>query len=193
MMKALITGVKSGLGRYLHERIGRDGLHRETVIVHCAWRVPQKVGDSNWHNNISLAYRLRELPHKKFIFISSVDVYRDTVNGQCKLNCEHLLAGYTNDLAVIRPTSLIGKYQRPNAITKVRDGAKSVTLSGKSKFYYVWNEEILFLIKKVISTNFVGRVDIGMEDGLVLEDLAEGFNKNVEFGNFLYELQNEMG
>lgn len=92
-MKILITGNKSGLGKYLYENIGGVGLNRDTsqekreqmkkeevdIIIHCAFSSDKEVTNktlySYFNDNILLTKELVSYPHKKFIFFSSVDIY----------------------------------------------------------------------------------------------------------------------
>ncbi|MDO8436449.1 MAG: NAD(P)-dependent oxidoreductase [bacterium] len=92
-MKALITGNKSGLGRYLSEGFGGAGLDKETsfkerekikkgsfdVIIHCAFNSLQEVNSETLfpyiEDNVFLTKELTAIRHKKFIFFSSIDVY----------------------------------------------------------------------------------------------------------------------
>ena len=93
-MKVLVTGNKSGLGKYLYENFPNAmGWDRDTtedekekirkegadVIIHCASNSSREVTSASLflyiQDNICLAKELTAIPHKKFIFVSSVDVY----------------------------------------------------------------------------------------------------------------------
>ena len=89
----LITGTRSGFGKYVHEEFGGFGLTRETkeeeiknfreqgvdTIVHCAFNTHNSVSSLNLpayiDDNVFLTKKLIEIPHNKFIFISSIEVY----------------------------------------------------------------------------------------------------------------------
>ena len=91
MKKMLITGVTSGMGKYLHEHLGGEGLTRKNAekifsehkrfdaIIHCAYNSKREVNSENLYSyvcdNIALTEKLLDLPHKMFIFFSTVDVY----------------------------------------------------------------------------------------------------------------------
>ena len=94
MKKILITGVTSGIGKYLHEELGGEGFTRKNakkilssrkrfdVIIHCAYSARRDV-DSEYvyqyfSDTIGLTEKLLEMPHKLFIFFSTVDVYPRT-------------------------------------------------------------------------------------------------------------------
>jgi len=92
-MRILITGNKSGLGRYLYEDMGEVGLSRDIsrekreqikkegadVIIHCAFSSDKEVNSKTLYSyvddNVFLTKELVDYPHKKFIFFSSVDIY----------------------------------------------------------------------------------------------------------------------
>src|SRR4030043_2310459 len=92
-MKILVTGNKSGLGKYLFENLNGIGWDKNTsaktrqkiikkgvdIIIHCAFNSSREVTDdsvfSYIEDNIFLTKELASIPHKKFIFFSSVDVY----------------------------------------------------------------------------------------------------------------------
>ncbi len=92
-MNILVTGSNSGLGKYIHNSTGAIGLKRDTseeeiekirkspidFIIHCAFNSQRDVDTDSVYDyledNILLTKQLVSFPHRKFIFISSVDVY----------------------------------------------------------------------------------------------------------------------
>jgi nucleoside-diphosphate-sugar epimerase len=92
-MEVFVSGVNSGLGKYIYEKIGGVGLRRDTstqeieeiknrkidVIIHCAFSSQRRIDSESLYNyledNVLLTKKLISFPHQKFIFISSVDVY----------------------------------------------------------------------------------------------------------------------
>jgi len=192
-VKVLVSGTKSGLGRFIHERIGGAGVTRDTVIVHCAHQpLHHAIVDFAFSRNVELTTRLAALPHKKFIFISSVDVYRGTPNGKCKRVCEHIVHKLPNYL-ILRVSLILGKFQRPNTVTKIRNGLiEETTLSGDSKFFYIYNKEILEFIKQGIKEDLQGTHRIGTNDSVKLEDLAKFYNSPVKFGDYIYKVEESL-
>lgn len=89
----LVTGTKSGIGKYIHEQLGGTGLTRQSnnldelkkksfeVIIHCAWNyTPTRlVTDENvgqyYSDNVLLTQALLQIPHEYFVFFSTIDVY----------------------------------------------------------------------------------------------------------------------
>ena len=87
----LVTGANSGLGKYIADSIDCVALTRANaesvfrkhkhfdLIIHCAFNASKKT--NNYYkvlqDNIFLTKRLCSLSHDKFIFLSSIDVYRE--------------------------------------------------------------------------------------------------------------------
>lgn len=183
-MSVLVTGVKSGLGRFLQESIGGSGISRDTIIVHCAHKPVSTPDDAR--DNLKLTHDLLNLPHRKFIYISSVDVNRkDSANGRNKLDCEALVEERGFGTLIIRLPLILGIYQRPNCVSRIINGEKKVTLSGESKFRYIYDAEILEFIKDSIEKDSIGICTIG-SDEIRLKDIAKIYNPKVKFGTYVY-------
>ncbi len=86
--KLLVTGINSGLGKYLHRHFKCDGFARGDslpttkyhTVVHCAVSTIKDVSHDNLgaylDDNVALTQRLcSSLLYEKFIYISTVDVY----------------------------------------------------------------------------------------------------------------------
>lgn len=104
----LVTGTRSGIGRYIHEQLGGTCLTRQSgdlgelkkrsfdMIVHCAWNnTPTRlVADENlvqyYEDNVLLTQELLKIPHSYFIFFSTVDIYPS--NGRSHLEGEVVYA-----------------------------------------------------------------------------------------------------
>lgn len=219
-MKILTTGVKSGLGRFLHEQLGGLGLYRNSdifkeehlklidVIIHCAFN-PRKIVDSQsqysfLQDNILLTHRLASLPHKKFIYISSVDVYPkngkkcseddyinietiDSLYGAFKLFAESIIVNNCKNLLIIRPGLLLGKYMRKNNLLRlITEEDSALSLTEESTFNGVLYSDILSFIEIAVHNDLTGIYNAVSNDNITLEKLAADFGRNVSFGNFTY-------
>ena len=161
--KFLITGTSSGLGKYLHDNLGGISLNREKIqkngaeiIIHCAFNSDRnpKNTDQYFRDNVFLTGELTKVPHKKFIFISSVDVYpkdakrhfenevinRNKIDGlyaATKFMSEQLVKKNCSNFLILRCVALLGKDSRKNSLIKIiKDDKPTLTLSGKSVFNY---------------------------------------------------------
>lgn len=91
--KILVTGTKSGIGKYIHEQLGGTEFTRQSnnlnelkkqsfdVIIHCAWNsvATRLVTNENlgqyYYDNALLTQELLQIPHEYFVFFSTVDIY----------------------------------------------------------------------------------------------------------------------
>ena len=220
MKKFLITGTNSGMGKYLHENLGGTGLTRKNEIrilssgerfdniIHCAWNSSRDINSENLYpyilDNILLTEKLLQLPHKKFIFFSTVDVYPrtkrvhkenevialDKVAGMyaiTKLICESLIKNKAKNFLILRPTGLLGIYSKKGSLMKILSDEKpSITLTRDSEINCMLYTDILAFIRRVLEKNIKGIYNIGSSRNITLEEAAELMKKNVSYGKFKY-------
>src|SRR3989338_1821682 len=138
----LTTGTNCGLGKYLLEERGGASYTREnqgnqdlflsefTSITHCAFNSHVKTDSNNLsqllNDNILLTQSLAKIKCKKFIYISSIDVYHKTDNKIHhenenialksnltlyqieKLISETIVKKYCKNYLILRPGLLLG-------------------------------------------------------------------------------------
>ena len=222
----LTTGTRSSLGRYLHENMGGIGLTRSTrapdiekikrdgadVIIHCAFNAAISVSANSLYaylyDNVLLTKELVSLRHKKFIFISTVDVYPksdDThtedesikadslggLYGVTKLMSESIVMNHCENYLILRATALLGKYSRKNSLISMIEEKDSVlTLSADSRFNYVLYSDILKFIKFAIDSDFKGIYNVASSENIILSEIADMVGHNVKFGDYRYDVGN---
>lgn len=194
----LITGINSGLGKYLFENLPNTiGLNRNNfneiknmqfdAIIHCAFNKENDITDYKKYldDNIFLTLRLKKLSYKKFIYISTVDVYNKTHNmySQFKKFSETLID--TNDL-ILRCPMLIGYSMKPNHLTKLKNNIDKLGLSKNSLFNYILMEDLLNFFKNDEHFKYNGIIDFISNDLIKLEDLKKYFNSSTVLGDFIY-------
>jgi len=225
-MTILTTGILSGLGKYVHKNLGGIGLTRDTsaeemekikkdgvdVIIHCAFNSARNI-DSNtiyryFEDNVFLTKELVLIPHKKFIFISTVDLYPrdsklhsedeiidvDSVKGiyaTTKLISESMVKKYCKNCVILRPTTLLGKYSRKNTIIKIMENQECVVgLSEKSVYNLVLHSDVLDFIKFSIDNDLKGIYNLASSENLTLSEVANMLGKKVKFGTYVYDVGN---
>jgi len=202
----LITGVTSGLGRFLYENTpGAHGLTRENkkqtlrglqgkddlVIVHCAFnsaRDPSQMYES-LNDNIFLTRDLARLPHKKFVYISSVGVYEavPTDYGLTKRYAESIVQTESSDYLILRCPALLGPTIRRNSLLKIMEQDNcTLSLSGESVFNYILQNDILEVLKDEESVDLSGTYDFVSTQSTTLQEVADKYKKNPVFGEFVY-------
>lgn len=219
----LVTGAASGLGRYLHESLGGEGLTRANagevigrlrrtgadVIIHAAFNPAKEIDGGSLYeylrDNLFLTEEIASIPHKKFIFMSTVDVYAkdgrthtededidvNPANGlyaMTKLMSEAIVRKRSADYLIIRASALLGKYSRKNSLIKIleNDGAE-LTLSGGSRFNYVLHSAILEFIETAVETGLGGIYNAASTGGITLGEAAAIADRRVRFGSYEYD------
>lgn len=225
-MKILTTGAGSGMGRYIYEHLGGIGITRGTsavemenirkdgvdVIIHCAFNSGKNITADSlfgyFNDNVLLTKDLISIPHKKFIYFSTVDlyartpnihmedeiIYPDKVNGiyaTAKLISESIVRKYCTGYMILRPTTLVGTYSRKNTLFKIIEGDKnSLYLSENSRFNYVLYPDILEFIKLAIERDLSGVYNVASSENILLSEVAVVLDRKVSFGDHLYDVGN---
>ena len=203
----LVTGTNSGLGKYIAANIDCVALTRENaesvfrkhkhfdLIIHCAFNASKKT--NNYYkvlqDNIFLTKRLCSLSHDKFIFLSSIDVYReeDSLYKTTKLMAESIVKNVATSPLIIRASAIIGPTMRKNSLLKIlEDDSPSLSLSENSTFNYVLQSDILSMIQVSVKNNYSGIMDFVASRNIRLKDIANHFSKTVDFGDYFYETPN---
>lgn len=219
----LISGTRSGLGRYLHENLGGVELTRSTtaeeleavkksgadVIIHCAFNSAKTVDSglmpAYLRDNVLFTRELASIRHRKFIFISSIDVYPRTegvrleddvispdyskgMYGVTKLMSEAIVASSCKNFLIIRAGALLGKYSRKNSLTRILDEKGCVlSLDAGSKFYYVLHSEILRFIESAVEKDIQGIYNAVPGAPVTLSEIALMAGNDVRFGGYRYD------
>lgn len=222
-----VTGTRSGLGKFLQEELKAVGFARGDIlaniqnntqspfdsIIHCAFNVNPNLTSRHLEtylsDNLLLIQQLLEIPHKKFIFISSADVYPqgrttiwkeddefaiDKIRGVyalTKLMAEALVKNKSQNYLILRPTALLGNYSRPNSLIKILNGNSiSLTLNGESNFNYILHQDVLQFIQKAFTSDLCGTFNLAASTSISLNEVANFFNRDVQFGSYVYQVAN---
>ena len=201
-MKYIVTGIKGGLGKFLHENVPNSlGIDRnnltsilsqiepDDIIIHCAFNKTNNITNyySYLEDTIFLTKQLLELGNR-IIYISSVDVYmQDNTYSMFKKFGESIIRKNNNNL-IIRCPLFLGKYMKTNHLTKLRDGAQILTLHGNSSFNYITYEDVF---KFITTTSLKGVCDLISKDNVELNTIKQLFNAKTVLGDYKYETTNQ--
>ena len=212
MMKVLVTGTNSGLGSWLAKQFKNcdkfvrgnsvsDYIQKDTApdgsgysfirydyIIHCAGSVQH----SNWSNvkpdlfedNVFLTRDLISIPHKKFIFISSIDEAKNSPYGVTKRLSEIIVEELCDDYLILRPSALLGKEMKKNTFQKIVAG-EDIALTKNTLMNYILYEDIL----DSINSNHTGTKVLRSNDNITIEEVVEIFGHKLEFGDIHYEVE----
>lgn len=221
----LITGTKSGIGKYIHEQTGGAEFTRQSdieklkkqsfeTIIHCAFNyLPTRfVTNENllqyYSDNVLLTQELLQIPHRYFVFFSTVDLYplddqthseeeilyadqMRSIYGTTKLLSESLIRNRANKFLILRPTSLLGRHMRKNNFLRlVEDDYPVLTLHPESVFNFVLYSDIFGFLKTALSRTETGIFNLASSGGISLAKIAEILGKSPVFGDYRYKAGN---
>ncbi len=213
--KFLITGTSSGLGKYLYNKLGGISINREKIqkngaeiIIHCAFNSQQSPKDIEqyFRDNVLLTEELTNIPHKKFVFISSVDVYpknsnrhiedeiidinnADSLYAKTKLLSEEVVKKNCPNFLILRCSALLGKDSRKNSLIKIiQDDSPTLILSPDSSFNYILHKDVLEFIKFAIEKDLQGIYNLASYKNITLKQVADLVKKKVNFGRDIYSV-----
>ena len=197
-MSLLISGVSSGLGRYLNEtfvsstsydrsRHLRFATTHFDTIIHCASGMPPRLTLPSKYveDHCSLVSNLLSISHNKFVYISSADVNASvrTLYAQMKLKVEELVAQCATNYLILRPSLLIGPYMRANQFIKSMDKQIHVlSLHPDSTF-----SPITYHIMSVLCVSALsGVIQVRSALNLSLGEVAYISGSSPVWGSYLY-------
>lgn len=221
----LITGTRSGLGRHLHERFGGTVWRRDTpeegkreslrrsgigVVIHCASNSARRVDTENayayYSDNVCLTDELTRIPCRKFIFVSTVDVYpkdsavhheNETIEldrGQnvyalTKLFSEAIVRSRCANFLILRCAGLLGAHIRPNNVVRMLDDRPCVlSLASTSEVNYVSHSDVAAVISRAIELDTQGIVNVASASNTTLREIASAIGADVKFGTYRYDV-----
>ncbi len=223
-MRILTSGANSGLGKFIHRKFGGPAWTRETtaserdtikhegvdVIVHSAFNSQQKVTATTLYDyfmdNVVLTADLAGIPHRKFVLISTVDVYPkaggdfsesatidvnaiSTFYGVTKLMSESVVQARCSDFLILRCTTLLGTDARKNSLIRIMDDEScALTLTGDSRFNYILHSDVADFIQHAAANKLSGVYNLASASRVTLEEIAQTLNKSVKLGNFKYDV-----
>jgi len=199
MKRFLITGVNSGLGKYLFNNLPDSfGLDRGNfnlvryedydTIIHCAFNKENIITNYEKYleDNIFLTQRLKSLNYKKFVYISTVDVYQEnpTMYAHFKRFAETLL---DNSDLILRCSMMLGDTMKPNHTHKLKNNDENIGLSGESVFNYILMKDLAEFFTSEDYKQYNGVVDFVSNDLVKLEDVKNYFNSTTKLGEHVYQ------
>lgn len=188
MPKILVTGITSGLGKFLQEYYQADGWKRGDpwpkcyydMIIHCAH------DREDTYANHLMMWNILGIPYGKLIYISSIDVYsafrgEKNLYASSKLECESLIRQYSDNYLIVRPSALLGKYMRPNTLAKIRDGLP-ITVSKDATFGFVRHESLIPYFDNSGTITIAG-------DLMTVEQIANSIGKEPQYAGIGYKYE----
>lgn len=209
----LITGTASGLGYSLHQVIGGVPVVRGTkiedrpyeAIIHCAANtsksVPYEAAYGYVSDNVLLTQRLVKLRHRRFIYISSIDVPRgfecsgaSGLYANCKLIGEAIVGAEASKPLILRPTTLLGPRMRPNSIFRMlTEPHAKLYVSAESRYNVVLHSDVCTFIRETIDSQRIGVVEIAASTSITLGEIARQLSLTPQFSQHRYDVGDVTG
>ena len=207
--KILITGTRSGLGEFLSKKypnpicITRENPLTDEIIsegvdtiIHCAFN--QNMSELNlvnykiYEDNINLTKKLLKIPHRRSVYISTCQVSELNSKSQptpyiiMKALNEHIIREQSKNYLILRPSGLVGDDKKRNSLHKLMNN-EDITLTGESV-----NDFILFDdVYNTIQSHESGTFYLLSQKSITMKEIAEKFNKEINFGHFEYGINVE--
>jgi|TARA_R110000796_G_scaffold37107_1_gene93829 dTDP-4-dehydrorhamnose reductase len=200
--KILITGTNGSLGLFLvnkyknpicitRENPLTDEIISEGVdtIIHCAFNSEleelQNVSEKCYKDNIDLTYSLVKVPHKKFIYISSIQVAPKSLTPYAifKRISEHIIQDKCKDYLILRVSCFLPQPKKQSSFFKIVNG-EDITLTEDSVNDVIYCENIYDAIK----SNLSGIRYLVSRKTITTKETSELFNSNTKFGTYHYDV-----
>lgn len=180
------------------------------VIIHSAANCAREVSLRNLYgyldDNILLTERLVAAPHRKFVFISSVDVYpggagphaeeeeipADSARGvyaMSKMMSEAVVRQRCENHLILRMTTPLGPYtERGTTVRLIKDPSWVPALSGESRYNYVLYADLGDFIRLALEKDLRGTFNAAASGNIRLRDVARLLGASREFGAVSYDV-----
>jgi dTDP-4-dehydrorhamnose reductase len=202
--KILITGANSGLGKFLAENLSgciaitRDNNQYPNIeydlVIHCAYNTKEKIDKYKiLQDNIFFTKDLCKLKTKKFVYISTIDVYNQEKNEYniVKRLAESIVEEENENYLILRCSAMIGKDMRKNNFLKIiQDDEPVLSLAKDSTFNFIRHEQILRIIIDSFNQNITGIYDVVSSSNVELKEVSKLLEKNCQYGKYKYTTSN---
>ena len=187
--KAITTYLNS-LNNYFIVPITRDTYYSATQYEYDVLINANGNSKKFWANNrpledfdasVGSVYRtLFDFCFKKYIYISSIDVYKNNVYGFHKHLSELIINKYLSDYVVLRCPLVIGKNMKKGILNDILK-EKSLFVTRDSNYQFITNVEVAKIVYKIINRTTIPRsvINIGSTDSLTVSDIIEFLDKDV--------------
>ena len=218
----VVTGAASGLGHAAHKALGgvafvrgdsADALQKAAAkpfdaILHCAFEPPRPSAaadpDAYIESCVRLTEQLAQVPHRKFLLVSTIDVYpRDGVRhgedeeidrdgpqhpyARAKVACEAVVRDRCPNHLILRAAGMLGPDMRPNNLLRmVREPDAALTLTADSRLNTILHRDVVEFIRIALARNETGIFNLASAKAVTLGEIAAMFGLAPHYGTFTY-------
>ena len=202
--RILITGTNGSLGSFLASKYENpicitrenpltDDIVSEGVdtIIHCAfntnWKELQAVSKECYEDNVDLTYSLVKVPHRRFIYISSIQIAPKLLTPYAifKKIAEHIVQKNCKNHLILRVSCFLPQPKKQSSFFKIANG-EDITLTGDSVNDVIYSEDVY----EAIQSNLDGVKYLVSRQTITTKETAELFNSDTKFGHYHYDVGN---
>lgn len=215
-MRTLVTGAAQGLGFAMARALDAETYVRGDsfpdgefdTIVHCAANTmrPVRMADAAryFDDNVGLTDRLLGLPHRRFVYVSSVDVYgrgpglaNDNpavdhleLYAATKLMSEGLVKWRGQHPLILRPASLLGweRTRRSTIVRLLTEVRPQLYVSADSRFNFVLHHDVCEFVLRCIECGIEGTFNLGSLLPVSLGWVARTLGLEPRWGPYTYDI-----
>jgi len=220
----LVTGARSGLGHSVHRTLGGVAFLRGMsvddptiqaaapfdAIIHCAVNAAKEVSMRTAYaymaDNLLLTQQLVRIPHRKFVFVSTLAVYPPTGRAVrededidllplagpyafTKLFSDLYVQEHARDPLILRTTTLLGPSIRANTVHRALTQKDcQLFLAPSARYNFVMHDEIIEFIVQAMDCGISGAFNIGSEGLIRLSRIVDQLGLSVRYGEYRYDI-----
>lgn len=133
----------------------------------------------DFEKSVTSVYKtLYDFNFKRYIYISSIDIYKDNIYGFHKRLAEQIIFQHCPHHIILRCSSVIGKNMKKGVLKDILDG-RPLFVTGDSTLQFITNTGIAKVIDSVIDTK--GTMSIGSTNFISINDIGLLLGKKIEF------------
>ena len=207
----VLTGTASGLGKYLHLRypdsyvIKTKTFEKDIeaisdvdidLIIHCAFDPNIFIDSYSNYLKTNVLYTeklINSLKPKKFIYISSINVYSEENSDYqlTKLISENIVKKEIEDYLILRCSALTGPTMRESSVGSIvkifRNENPKIRLTSDSTFNYILQSDIFDFVEFSFKNQIHGTFNFVSSNRISLGEIENRYKKPVSFGNYTYK------
>ena len=145
----------------------------------------QEVSEKCYKDNIDLTYSLVKIPHKKFIYMSSIQVAPKSLTPYAifKRIAEHIVQDNCDNHLILRVSCFLPQPKKQSSFFKIISG-EDITLTEDSVNDVIYCENIYDAIKSDLS----GIKYLVSRKTITTKETAKLFNSDTKFGTYHYDV-----
>jgi nucleoside-diphosphate-sugar epimerase len=160
------------------------------VFVNCNGNSRKFWANNNRKEDFKLSVQsvyesLCDFRFKKYIYVSSMDVYVNNTYGYHKKLAEGIISDATHNCVFLRCSSVIGKGMKKGVVKDIME-EQPVFISPESRIELITNTDIARVVEETISMDIMSQaINAGSTTTTTVNEIATFFDKKIKFSDKL--------